>query len=65
MVVHCAQGCHRTGVMCYLTLRHLGQGPEAALQTIFSTRQITHAEVSKAHGVQKPLTAIAESMLIL
>merc|ERR1712070_820590 len=63
VVVHCAAGMHRTGVVCYLALRHVGQGEEEALASILASREITHAEVTKVCKHHRPLYVLAEEKL--
>ena len=45
VIVHCAAGMHRTGVVCYLAQRHAGVDPATALAGLHMTRPVTHEEV--------------------
>ena len=45
IIVHCAAGMHRTGVFCFLVLRHAGLGVGESLATLESMRSVTHAEL--------------------
>ena len=46
VIVHCAAGMHRTGVVCYLAQRHAGVDPATALAGLHTTRPLTHKEVN-------------------
>jgi len=60
VVVHCAAGQHRTGVVCYLALRLVGQGPDEALESILGSRPITHVEMTRSDRKHVPLCSLAE-----
>mmetsp|Transcript_82696 Transcript_82696/g.151605 ORF Transcript_82696/g.151605 Transcript_82696/m.151605 type:complete len:329 (-) Transcript_82696:270-1256(-) len=64
VVVHCAAGLHRTGIVCYATLRLLGQSPEEALESILLSRPKTHAEITKATKKHIPLCELAEQRVV-
>jgi len=63
VVVHCAAGMHRTGVVCYLTLRRLNLSPKDALSIILKSRPITHEEITKSTSNHLPLCELAEGMM--
>merc|ERR1712151_476134 len=63
VVVHCAAGMHRTGVVCYLALRRLSLSPKDALSIILASRPITHEEITKSTSSHLPLCEIAEGMI--
>merc|ERR1712217_488105 len=63
VVVHCAAGMHRTGVVCYLAMRHLNNSPTKCLLAIMQTRQITHEEITKRTSKHAPLCELAEAMM--
>lgn len=46
VVVHCAAGCHRTGIFCYVLLRSAGKSSEEALAAIRETREVTWQELT-------------------
>mmetsp|Transcript_35692 Transcript_35692/g.63104 ORF Transcript_35692/g.63104 Transcript_35692/m.63104 type:complete len:212 (+) Transcript_35692:21-656(+) len=63
VVVHCAQGKHRTGTMCYLILRHLGLNPEDALRSILEMRPVCHSELTAPNACREgSLWAMAERL---
>lgn len=39
--IHCSAGIHRTGMITYAFLRHLGLGPEDAMNKLLSLRKVT------------------------
>ena len=55
VVIHCAAGMHRTGVVCYLVQRHAGVGAEETVENIRITRQVTYNELFKSTA-KKPVT---------
>jgi len=63
VVVHCAAGMHRTGIVCYMALRQLGQSSVEALQSILRSRPVTHTEVTKTTSKHAPLYELAEELL--
>ena len=46
VVVHCAAGLHRTGIVGYLVLRCTGLADAAAMAGLLTMRQITHSEMT-------------------
>jgi len=64
VIVHCAAGMHRTGIVCYMTLRLLGQSSEKALKSILQSRPVTHVEVTKTTKRHPPLYELAEQQLL-
>jgi len=64
VVVHCAAGMHRTGVVCYLVLRLLGLSQHETLDTIHATRPVTHQEITKCTRKHKPLCELAEDLFL-
>lgn len=63
VVVHCAAGLHRTGIVCYMALRLLGHSAEDSLQAILASRPLTHTEVMKRTRKHAPLCELAEELL--
>eukprot|EP00040_Diaphanoeca_grandis_P009132 m.47778 g.47778 ORF g.47778 m.47778 type:complete len:348 (+) comp20568_c0_seq2:215-1258(+) len=51
VLVHCAAGMHRTGVVAYLLLRMAGATIEESLQGIYHMRRVTHEELTKRRKV--------------
>jgi predicted protein tyrosine phosphatase len=45
VLVHCSAGVHRTGMIAYALLRHLGQSAEEAQETLRTLRQFTASGV--------------------
>eukprot|EP01063_Lacrimia_lanifica_P015213 TRINITY_DN22026_c0_g1_i1.p1 TRINITY_DN22026_c0_g1~~TRINITY_DN22026_c0_g1_i1.p1 ORF type:complete len:251 (+),score=79.66 TRINITY_DN22026_c0_g1_i1:60-812(+) len=50
VVLHCAAGIHRTGMMAYAVLRALDMPPHAAIESLHALRETTHRRVG-AHRV--------------
>lgn len=62
VVVHCAAGMHRTGVVCYLAVRHAGVSPSETLAVVQRTREVTHNELLKqTHKNPVCLAELAEA----
>jgi protein-tyrosine phosphatase len=49
ILVHCAAGLHRTGMLAYAVLRAVGLSPEAARATIAEARRETAAAMREHH----------------
>jgi len=61
VVIHCSAGMHRTGIVCYLTLRERGFQSTEALNLIKSIREITHEELVKTtRKIKVSLLELAE-----
>mmetsp|Transcript_90005 Transcript_90005/g.178929 ORF Transcript_90005/g.178929 Transcript_90005/m.178929 type:complete len:787 (+) Transcript_90005:50-2410(+) len=65
VVVHCAAGMHRTGIVCYMLLRLIGQSPDEACDSIKQSRKVTYVEVTKTTKKHAPLCELAEKRLHL
>jgi protein-tyrosine phosphatase len=48
ILVHCSAGIHRTGMISYALLRHVGQAEEQAKQTLLALRALTADGVGEA-----------------
>jgi hypothetical protein len=48
VVVHCAAGMHRTGVVAYILLRLCGYDRPGAVEGVRTMRRITHTELTQA-----------------
>lgn len=48
VLIHCSAGIHRTGMIAYALLRHLGLSKEAALEHLRALRDLTAAGVGDA-----------------
>lgn len=47
VVIHCAAGLHRTGIMGYLVLRGIGCDADQAIAGLHEMRQVTHHEMTQ------------------
>merc|ERR1711865_57285 len=54
VVVHCQAGCHRTGIFCYVLLRHTGCSSE---ELIMACNKRPEGLVPKAEGIFQRLRA--------
>ena len=50
VLVHCSAGLHRTGVVCYLSLRRLGLSAQETIQALESMRPATAQELIRDPG---------------
>jgi protein-tyrosine phosphatase len=48
ILVHCSAGIHRTGMISYALLRHVGMSPEQARRTLRELRAVTAQGVGEA-----------------
>lgn len=64
VVVHCSAGMHRTGFVCYMTMRLLGLSADEALNKLEYMRPVTHAEVIKCKSGRKSLQQQADELLL-
>ncbi|MFZ4828968.1 MAG: protein-tyrosine phosphatase family protein, partial [Phototrophicaceae bacterium] len=49
IVIHCAAGIHRTGMLAYAVLRYRGYSAENAMRLIAQMRQHTHDGLQSQH----------------
>lgn len=63
VMLHCAAGMHRTGLVSYMLLRLAGWGPAEAEQGVLAMRVVTHEELVKTKKDKLRLVNVAEQCL--
>lgn len=65
VIVHCAAGMHRTGFVCYLTLRLAGLSCSESLDKVREMRPVTYEElVVRTRNHPKTIQELAEEWLL-